>query len=80
MKQLTLALLGIALTACGIQAQEKTSQAPPAFEVASVKPSSPNPGSPLGMLPVAMPAPNGRFTATNTPALMATSSRTISNF
>jgi len=67
MKQLTLALLGIALTACGIQAQEKTSQAPPAFEVASVKPSSPNPGSPLGMLPVAMPAPNGRFTATNMP-------------
>jgi uncharacterized protein (TIGR03435 family) len=41
--------------------------AAPGFEVASVKLSDPNPGSPLGMIPMVLPAGNGRFTATNVP-------------
>jgi len=40
-----------------------------AFEVASVKPSNqtPDPTNPLSMIPMMMPQPGGRFTATNTP-------------
>jgi uncharacterized protein (TIGR03435 family) len=40
-----------------------------AFEVASVKPSNPNPDptNPLSMIAMMMPQPGGRFTATNTP-------------
>lgn len=43
-----------------------------AFEVASVKPSNPNPdpASPLSMIALMMPQPGGRFTATNTPLRM----------
>lgn len=37
------------------------------FEVASVKPSNPDPGNPMSMIPMAMPQPGGRFTATNLP-------------
>ena len=49
-------------------------QAPaaPAFEVASVKPSNPNPdpSNPLSMIALMLPQPGGRFTATNTPLRM----------
>ena len=47
-------------------------QAPTAFEVASIKPSNPNPdpGNPLSMIPLMLPQPGGRFTATNTPVRM----------
>ena len=51
-----------------------TAQAPAtaAFEVASVKPSNPNPdpANPLNMIALMMPQPGGRFTATNTPLRM----------
>jgi uncharacterized protein (TIGR03435 family) len=40
------------------------------FEVASIKPSNPDPSNPLGMVPLPMPRPGGRFTATNTPLKM----------
>ena len=39
----------------------------PMFEVASVKPSNPDPSNPLSMIPMATPQPGGRFTATNLP-------------
>ena len=44
----------------------------PAFEVASVKPSNPNPDptNPLSMIALMLPQPGGRFTATNTPLRM----------
>jgi uncharacterized protein (TIGR03435 family) len=48
-------------------------QSPPAeFEVASVKPSNPNPdpSNPLSMIALMLPQPGGRFTATNTPVRM----------
>ena len=43
-----------------------------AFEVASVKPSNPNPdpSNPLSMIALMLPQPGGRFTATNTPLRM----------
>ena len=63
MRKVAIALIGISLTLNRVQAQEK----PPAFEVVSVKPSSPNSNSPLGPIPMVMPAANGRFTATNVP-------------
>ena len=42
------------------------------FEVASVKPSNPNPDptNPISMIALMMPQPGGRFTATNTPLRM----------
>jgi len=39
----------------------------PQFEVASVKPSNPNPSGPLGSIPMMLPPMGGRFTATNVP-------------
>src|ERR1044072_8116316 len=63
MRKADIALFGISLTLIPVHAQDK----PPAFEVVSVKPSSPNSSSPLGMIPMVMPAPNGRLTATNVP-------------
>ena len=44
-------------------------QAVTAFEVASVKPSDPNPdpNNPLAQIVLMLPQPGGRFTATNTP-------------
>lgn len=57
------------------QASEVTAQGPgngagtPAFEVASVKPSNPDPG-PLGQIPRVMPPLGGRFTAMNVPLRM----------
>ena len=46
--------------------------AAPAFEVASVKPSNPNPdpSNPLSQIALMLPLPGGRFTATNTPLRM----------
>lgn len=46
-----------------------TAQAPsaPQFDVASVKPSNPNPTGPLGAIPLMLPPVGGRFTATNVP-------------
>src|SRR6185436_10980456 len=43
-----------------------------AFDVASVKPSNPNPdpNNPLSMIALMLPQPGGRFTATNTPLRM----------
>jgi uncharacterized protein (TIGR03435 family) len=41
-------------------------QAPKSFEVASVKPSAPNPGDPLNSIPRMVPA-NGRLTVANMP-------------
>ena len=67
MKKLPLALVGLGLTAIGVWAQEKQPEPSPAFEVASVKPSSPNSSSPFGGFPIIIPAPNGRLTATNVP-------------
>jgi len=61
-------VVAIGLTSFGVlKSQEKPAQPAPAFEVASVKPSSPNSSSPLGMIPLVIPAPNGRLTATNVP-------------
>src|SRR5262245_18698875 len=40
------------------------------FEVAAIKPSNPDPSNPLGMVPLALPRPGGRFTATNVPLKM----------
>jgi uncharacterized protein (TIGR03435 family) len=47
-------------------------QNPMVFEVASVRPSNPNPdpSNPLNMIALMMPQPGGRFTATNTPLQM----------
>ena len=67
MRKLALVLMGFSLMSMGIRAQEKKSTTAPAFEVASIKPSSPNPNSPLGMIPMVMPSANGRFSATNVP-------------
>src|SRR5687768_1247371 len=46
--------------------------APSSFEVASVRPSNPNPdpANPLSQIALMLPQPGGRFTATNTPLRM----------
>jgi uncharacterized protein (TIGR03435 family) len=74
---LTLAAL-LAATAASAQDAVPSPAAPAAvspgaaFEVASVRPSNPNPdpSNPLGMIALMMPQPGGRFTATNTPLRM----------
>ena len=72
----TLALITL-LTATTVFAQAQA--APPAavspdvtFDVASVKPSNPNPDptNPLSQIALMLPQPGGRFTATNTPLRM----------
>ena len=40
------------------------------FEVASIRPSNPDPANPLSMVPLALPWPGGRFTATSMPLKM----------
>ena len=69
--------LAILLAATAASAQDPA--APPAavspnatFDVASVKPSNPNPdpNNPLSMIALMLPQPGGRFTATNTPLRM----------
>jgi uncharacterized protein (TIGR03435 family) len=67
MKALALAFIGICLAAVAVRAmQNQAPQATPAFEVVSVKPSNPNPNSPL-MIPMVLPVGNGRLSATNVP-------------
>jgi uncharacterized protein (TIGR03435 family) len=72
----TFALITL-LTATTASAQAPAGPSAPAtsaaaFDVASVKPSNPNPdpGNPLSMVPLMLPQPGGRFTATNTPLRM----------
>ena len=70
--------LAALLTATAVtSAQSQT--APPAsagtgasatFEVASVKPSNPDPNNPLAGMALPLPLPGGRFSATNTPLRM----------
>ena len=67
----------LAASSVGLRAQgQAQAPAPPspsaataaaAFEVASVKPSAPNPGNPLAAMPMVMSPIGGRFTATNVP-------------
>jgi uncharacterized protein (TIGR03435 family) len=70
-----LVLVGL-LAATGASAQDAAVPAAVspgvAFEVASVKPSNPNPdpSNPLSMIALMLPQPGGRFTATNTPLRM----------
>src|SRR5688572_13509314 len=77
----TFALIAL-LTATTASAQAPAAQSPSAapaaapamttFEVASVKPSDPNPApnNPLTQIALMLPQPGGRFTATNTPLRM----------
>lgn len=73
----TLAIL-LAATAASAQAPAPPPTAPAAvlpsaaFEVASVKPSNPNPDptNPLSQIALMLPQPGGRLTATNTPLRM----------
>ena len=67
MKIVALAFVAIGLALNGAAAQQTQPAAAPSFEVASVKPSTPNPNSPLGTIPMVLPAANGRFSATNVP-------------
>ena len=71
--------LAILLAATAASAQDAVSPptAPPAaaspdatFEVASVKPSNPDPNNPLSGVALPLALPGGRFTATNTPLRM----------
>jgi len=48
------------------QVQGQTTPAP-AFEVASIKPSNPDPANPLSAIALILPSAGGRITATNTP-------------
>jgi uncharacterized protein (TIGR03435 family) len=67
--------LAILLAATAASAQDPAA-APAApspnatFEVASVKPSNPDPSNPLGGVALPLTLPGGRFTATNTPLRM----------
>jgi uncharacterized protein (TIGR03435 family) len=67
----------LAATAASAQDAVPPPPAPPAalspdaaFEVASIKPSNPDPNNPLGGVALPLPLPGGRFTATNTPLRM----------
>ena len=77
MFRLTCGLAVAALLApTAVQAQTAASPAPPTgtasatFEVASVKPSNPDPNSPLAGIAMPLPLPGGRFSAANTPLRM----------
>ncbi len=64
------AAAAVAIAGSALSAQTPAAPQPtpaPAFEVASVKPSNPDPSNPLSMVPMAMPQPGGRFVATNIP-------------
>jgi uncharacterized protein (TIGR03435 family) len=60
-------LLLVAAAAIGATQVQGQGSAAPAFEVASVKPSNPDPANPLSALPLILPSPGGRLTATNVP-------------
>jgi uncharacterized protein (TIGR03435 family) len=64
--------LAILLAATAASAQDPAATPGAAFDVASVKPSNPNPdpANPLSQIALMMPQPGGRFTATNTPLRM----------
>jgi len=64
--------LAILLTATAASAQDPAATPAAAFDVASVKPSNPNPdpANPLSQIALMLPQPGGRFTATNTPLRM----------
>lgn len=64
MQRTALALVLLVVSVVTFTAQQPTA---PQFEVASVKPSNPNPSGPLGSIPLIMPPVGGRFTATNVP-------------
>jgi len=56
------------MPAARLRAQAPTEAAKPqTFDVASVKPSDPNPSSPLGAIPMMMPPVGGRVTTKNLP-------------
>ena len=61
--------LAILLAATAASAQDPAATPAAAFDVASVKPSNPNPdpSNPLSQIALMLPQPGGRFTATNTP-------------
>jgi uncharacterized protein (TIGR03435 family) len=64
--------LAILLAATAASAQDPAATPAAAFDVASVKPSNPNPDptNPLSQIALMLPQPGGRFTATNTPLRM----------
>ena len=64
--------LAILLAATAASAQDPAATPAAAFDVASVKPSNPNPdpSNPVGSIALMLPLPGGRFTATNTPLRM----------
>jgi uncharacterized protein (TIGR03435 family) len=57
----------LSVAAMGSTQVQGQGSAAPAFEVASIKPSNPDPSNPLSALPLILPAPGGRLTATNVP-------------
>jgi uncharacterized protein (TIGR03435 family) len=65
-------VLAILLAATAASAQDPAATPAAAFDVASVKPSNPNPDptNPLSQIALMLPQPGGRFTATNTPLRM----------
>jgi uncharacterized protein (TIGR03435 family) len=66
------ALLAATATPAQDAAAPSASQNTVTFDVASVKPSNPNPdpGNPLSTMALMLPQPGGRFTTTNTPLRM----------
>ena len=62
-----IASLAVAVACASSSGLHAQAPAALAFEVASVKPSNPNPSSPLGAIPMVMPPLNGRLSATNVP-------------
>jgi len=64
--------LAILLAATAASSQTPVASPAAGFEVASVKPSNPNPDptNPLSQIALMLPQPGGRFTATNTPLRM----------
>jgi uncharacterized protein (TIGR03435 family) len=64
--------LAILLAATTASAQDPAATPAAAFDVASVRPSNPNPDptNPLSQIALMLPQPGGRFTATNTPLRM----------
>ena len=70
MKRLVVAFVITTAFAGGVgtvRAQSPDANKSPGFEVASVKPSNPNPSGPLGAIPMVLPPIGGRFSATNVP-------------